>query len=157
MTEDTFPEPRENPELEGHAGTEATLKAGLASGRLAHAWLLTGPKGIGKATLAFRFARYVLAQGAAAATPAAAASGPGLFGDDLPTPDQPEGQGDGLWIDPAHPTFRRVAAGGHADLKVIERTPGQSGKLRGEIVVDDVRGIGHFLSLTAAELSLIHI
>ena len=48
--------PRENPSLIGHAAAEATILLALANGRLPHAWLLLGPKGVGKATLAFRFA-----------------------------------------------------------------------------------------------------
>ena len=45
----------------GHAGAEAELLAAYREGRLAHAWLIGGPEGIGKATLAWRFARFVLA------------------------------------------------------------------------------------------------
>ena len=68
--------PVDNPDLSGHDEAEATLKQAFESDRLAHAWLLSGPQGIGKATLAYRFARYVLAQGGAVA-------GGGLFGDAL--------------------------------------------------------------------------
>ncbi len=56
-----FPHPRETKELYGHAGAERMLAEALASGRMHHAWLLTGPQGIGKATLAYRFARAALA------------------------------------------------------------------------------------------------
>ena len=56
-----FPHPRETKELYGHADAERLLAEALASGRLHHAWLLTGPQGIGKATLAYRFARAALA------------------------------------------------------------------------------------------------
>ena len=51
------PAPRANPELLGHEATEAMLAEAIRAGRLHHAWLITGPQGIGKATLAFRFAR----------------------------------------------------------------------------------------------------
>jgi DNA polymerase-3 subunit delta' len=122
------PEPRANPLLFGHAPAEATL-AGLLGGRLHHAWLFTGPSGIGKATLAYRFARRLLA----ASDPATAAA-PGLF------------------LDPAHPVFRRVAAGTHADLRVITRSiDPKSKRLRSEIVVDDVRAATAALRLTPAE------
>ena len=53
-------EPRENPDLFGHDAAEAAF-AQAVRGRLHHAWLITGPEGIGKATLAFRFARRLLA------------------------------------------------------------------------------------------------
>src|SRR5229473_2977377 len=57
--------PRDNPLLLGHEAAEAVLLQAYRSGRLPHAWLLSGPRGIGKATLAFRFARFLFAEGAA--------------------------------------------------------------------------------------------
>ena len=119
------PEPRANPILLGHEAAERTLLDALHLGRMHHAWLITGPEGIGKATLAFRFARRLLA-------------------------GRPER--DSLALDPAHPVFRRVAASGHADLMTIERAVDPKTKrLRGGIPVDDVRGINGFMSLTPAE------
>ncbi len=55
------PEPRANAILLGHEEAEATMLAALRAGRMHHAWLITGPDGIGKATLAYRFARSLLA------------------------------------------------------------------------------------------------
>ena len=55
------PEPRANPLLLGHADAEATILDALRTGRMHHAWLITGPEGVGKATLAYRFARRLLA------------------------------------------------------------------------------------------------
>ena len=141
---ESVPPPRANPGLIGHAGPEARLKRAFAAGRLAHAWLIAGPRGIGKATLAYRFARYVLAH---ASGPSAVFAAPSLFG--APANEERE---EGLYLDPTHPVFRRVAGGGHADLFTAE--PGFDEKKdvrRAEIVVVDVRGIGHFLSLTPAE------
>ena len=57
------PAPRANPLLIGHEAAERRLADAFAGGRLAHAWLIAGPRGIGKATLAYRFARFVLAGG----------------------------------------------------------------------------------------------
>lgn len=132
MTE--APDPRDNPDLVGHGGAEKLFLDAWNSGRLAHAWLLVGPKGIGKATLAYRMARFVLSGGG---------EGGGLFG----------GAPEPLALSPEHPVFRRVAASGHLDLKVVERgfSDDKKGKRRNEIVIDDVRGIGQFLSLTPAE------
>ena len=55
------PEPRANPLLLGHEAAEATMLEAMRSGRMHHAWLITGPDGVGKATLAYRFARRLLA------------------------------------------------------------------------------------------------
>ncbi|CAA7617931.1 DNA polymerase III subunit delta' [Magnetospirillum sp. UT-4] len=128
------PTPRENTDLSGHSHAERAFLDAWISGRLAHAWLLTGPKGIGKATLAYRMARFVLAGGG---------EGGGLFG----------GPPESLALSPDHPVFRRVASSGHGDLRVVERgfTDDKKGKRRTEIVVDDVRGIGGFMALTPAE------
>ncbi len=84
--------PRANPVLFGQDAAEAALLTAYASGRMPHGWMLTGPPGIGKATLAFRFARFVLSGG-----------------------------GSSLATDPSSPVFRRVAAGGHPDLLTIAR------------------------------------
>lgn len=138
-TEAAVPAPRANPDLVGHEQAERVLCDGFDSGRLAHAWLIAGPPGIGKATLAFRFARFVLAGDKAE-------SG-GLFGDALPADD-----GGILDVDPDDPVFRRVASGGHSDLLTIERSVDpKRNRLRSEIIVDDVRRIGHFFAHAPAE------
>jgi len=134
MSESVSLTPRENPALSGHTGAETVLLDSTLSGRLAHAWILGGPRGIGKATLAFRFARYLLA--------GADAQGGGLFGDAPAT----------MAIEEDDPVFRRIASGGHSDLFTIERTVNPSTKnLRTEIVVDDVRNASEFLRLTPGE------
>jgi DNA polymerase-3 subunit delta' len=133
--------PRRNSLLAGQDAAQHALAEGLASGRLAHAWLLTGPKGIGKATLAYRFARHVFAGGGTVD------EGPSLFTDLAPEP----AGGDPLYVAPGHPVFQRIAAGGHSDLVTLERTAGQTGNLRSEIIVDDVRDTIRFLKLTAGE------
>lgn len=128
------PRPRANPDLIGQETAEQTLLSAWRSGRMPHAWLLAGPRGIGKATLAYRAARFVLAGGEAG----------GLFA----------GPADaGSFALPSdHPVFRRVAAGGHSDLLTVERKVNpKTDKLRDEIVVDDVRDVGEFLHLTPGE------
>ncbi len=112
-------------DLLGHAVAEAALLAALTSGRLPHGWLLCGSSGIGKATLAFRFARYLLA-------------------------GRPVG-GAGLEVPADHPVARRMAAGAHADLVVVARTRRDNGTLRDEIIVDDVRRIEPLFRRTSAE------
>jgi DNA polymerase-3 subunit delta' len=131
------PPPRKNPELIGHGAAEAVLLDAWNSGRMAHAWMLCGHKGIGKATLAYRFARFALAGGGAG----------GLFGDGM-FGDGP----DGLAMDAEDPVFRRVAAGGHADMMAVTVSYDDKRKRwREEIVVDDVRALGLFMRLTASE------
>ena len=57
-----FPHPRETRLLFGHADAERALAQSFASGRLHHGWMIAGREGIGKATLAYRFARFLLAK-----------------------------------------------------------------------------------------------
>ncbi len=138
IDEKALPAPRENALLSGHEAAERELLDAFNSGRMSHAWLICGPRGIGKATLAYRFARFILSQ--------SASDGGGLFGD---TPEA----SDGLYVAPDSPVFRRVAVAAHADLKTVERgyTDDSRRKQRTEIVVSDVRRIGPFLTKTPAE------
>jgi len=138
------PAPRANPDLLGHETAESALLKLFQSGRLPHALLLSGPRGIGKVTLAFRFARFVLANGAGEGAPG------GLFGDD--GVDQGDIGETGLAISRDSGVFRRVASGGHADLLTVERAyDPRRRRLRGEIIVEDSREIATFLRLTPAE------
>ena len=140
LDEDTDlpPAPRKNPDLVGHEWAERQFLDAWASGRLPHSWMITGPKGIGKATLAFRIARFVLAGGGQA--------GGGLF--DSFESAAPKS----LHVAPEHAVFRRTAAGGHADLMTLERTVDpKTDRMRKVIVIEDVRATNRFLNLTPAE------
>lgn len=133
--------PRRTADLLGQERAEAELLVAWRRHRLSHAWLIAGPRGIGKATLAFRFARFVLAQGDGDGDKAGSA---GLFA--------AEPGGDGLALPPSHPVFQRVASGGHADLVTIERQVNdKTGRLRSEILVEDVRRLNGFFAKSAAE------
>ena len=137
--------PRNNGHLVGHNAAEAAFLSSVESGRLHHAWLICGPLGIGKATLAYRMARHVLSRPSATQ----AETGSGLFGGDLPDACP---TADPLSLDPAHPVFRRIAAGGHSDFLAVERSVDEkTKKRRKEIVVGDVRAIGSFLAMTPGE------
>jgi DNA polymerase III subunit delta' len=119
------PDPRANPTLVGHEAAEATLLGAMRANRLHHAWLITGPNGVGKATLAYRFARFLLS-----GRPA----------------------NDSLALEATHPIFRRVAAGSHADLHSVElKRDAKTGRLRTQIAVEDIRKINAFMALTPAE------
>lgn len=136
--------PRESTFVLGHQAAEQEVLDAWNSGRMTHSWLMCGPRGIGKASFAFRLARFVLS-----GLGEAQDDGPGLFG-----PAEPV-KPTNLDVPTDHPAFRRIAAAGHADFKVIERgyteSKGEKVRRRSEIVIDDVRGIGQFLSLTPAE------
>jgi DNA polymerase-3 subunit delta' len=109
-----------------HAAAARSIAEAWASGRLAHAWLIGGPPGIGKATLALRAAAWVLAGG--------------------PASEQP------LALAPTHPVWRKVEHGSHPDLRVIARAENpKTGRLYSEIRVDDIRAMTDFLRLTGAE------
>ncbi len=127
--------PRENPDLLGHENAEHELRRLVEAGRLPHAILLAGPRGIGKATLAFRLARFLFA--APSDIPAGTSGGTG------------EGA---LAINPESGVFRRVASGGHADLLTVERAyDPRRRRLRSDIIVEDTRAIAGFFRLTSAE------
>ena len=124
--------PRETVDLFGHDAAEAALLDAYKSGRIAHAWLIGGPPGIGKATLAFRFARFVLAHPDPRAVAVQAATT--------------------LAVDPDHVVARRIAAQAQGDLRLLERVVNeQTGKLYTNIRVDDVRRMVTFFGGTAGE------
>jgi len=127
----TVAHPRATTALFGHAAAEQAMLADYRSGRMSHAWLIGGPDGIGKATLAYRMARFVLAH---------------------PDPAAPAVQrARSLDVPADHPVARRIAAGAHGDLLVLERTPGDSGTLRTVITVEQVRRTVGFFGSTAGE------
>ncbi len=111
--------------LFGQAVAERAFLAAWGAGRLHHAWLIAGPRGTGKATLAYRIARARLALG-----------------------DAPE------TLDPPAdcPVARRILAGSEPRLSVLRRTPNErTGKLRKEIAVDDVRALKRGLALSVPD------
>ncbi|MFO7759591.1 MAG: DNA polymerase III subunit delta' [Roseovarius sp.] len=125
------PHPRETVRLIGQGAAEADFLDALTTGRLHHAWLLTGPRGVGKATLAWRLARHLLAhQGLA---------------QDAPPPQT-------LDVDPAHPVARRVMALSDPGLCLLRRGANDKGdRLAAEIRVSEVRKLGNFLALSSAD------
>src|SRR5215470_9930304 len=135
------PLPRETTVLFGHDGAEREFLSVYRSGRVPHAWLIGGEPGIGKATLAYRIARFVLVW-----------PDPSRAPPPYPPPHAGEGrEGASLALDPAHRTVRRVAVNAHPDLLVLERTPGDNGKMRTVITVEQVRRLATFFGSTAGE------
>lgn len=119
-----LPHPRSVYALFGHETREAAAADALASGRMHHAWLLTGPKGTGKATLAYRIARRALG---------AAPTGPGLA------------------VAPDDPVCRRLEALSHPDFLLIRRPyDDKRGRLKAEITVEESRRAPDFFSKSAS-------
>jgi DNA polymerase-3 subunit delta' len=119
--------PRDAYSYVGHDAAEAALAEALRGGRMHHAWMLTGPKGLGKATLAYRFARAALGArtGAAGGRP--------------------------LQVDPEDPIARKIAAQAHPDLFILRRGLNDRGRPRREISVDEARELGKFFSLAPSQ------
>jgi DNA polymerase-3 subunit delta' len=124
--------------LIGHEAAEQAFLQAFRAGRLPHAWLISGPEGVGKATFAYRIARFLLSQ------PMLAEEG-GLFGGSAPAAPA------ALEMAPGERVFRQVAQQGHPDFRLLRRTVNpKNGKLRTEIIVDDVREVIDFLHLKPA-------
>ncbi len=122
--------PEANPDFWGHEAAERFLWQAWHGSRLAHAWLIRGARGIGKATLACRFARFLLATG-------------------LPRPEDGMSASP-LSVPPEHPTFRQIAAGCHSDFRLIERSHDDSGQWKKSLLIEDIRNVIEFISLTPA-------
>jgi len=139
------PHPRETPHLIGQQAAENAFIAAFNSGKLHHAWLITGPRGVGKATLAWKIARFLLA------TPAADENS--MFAPDLP---------DTLEISPDHPVSHRILAGAEPGVHLV-RLGGKGStdsdraknfaekKYSAVIRVDEIRELNSFIHMSATE------
>lgn len=130
------PHPRETQTLFGQDAAQAEFLQAFNSGRLHHGWLITGPQGIGKATLAWQIARFLLTQ--------PVDQGAGLFGE----PEKPSS----LATPPDHPVEARIQAMSEPGLFLLRRGPNEKGdKLAGDILVKEVRKLKNFFALSAAD------
>ena len=124
-----IPHPRDRHEIVGHAAPRRAFVEAIESERLHHAWLIGGTEGIGKATLAYRVARRLLAP-----------------------PSERLPGGDGLGVDPAGRTARQISAGAHPNLVVLQRGAGEGEKAAPRTVsVEAVRRALGFFASTAAD------
>ena len=144
MTDDALPEPdriegaphpRQTPILFGQSRAESDFLDAYNTGRLHSGWLITGPRGVGKATLAWKIATFLLAE----------QMDGGMFGDAPPAATS-------LTISPDHTDALLVQSGAHPRLSVVRRPYNHdTKKLRQEITVDAVRGLKDFFHMSAAD------
>jgi DNA polymerase-3 subunit delta' len=128
------PHPRETQVLFGHVEQQAEFLRIFTTGRLHHAWMLTGPKGVGKATLAWRLARFLLA------TPE---DDGGLFA--APPPDS-------LDVPADHPVARRLRQLAEPRHFLLRRGPNEKETALSQVIsVEEVRKMKSFFALTAAD------
>lgn len=143
-------EPRCNPYLLGHEVDEQFLLESWKNNSLHNSWLISGVEGIGKATFAYKFARFLLAANA-----------------------QDKSSYDSFDLDSNHQIFKLVSNNSHPDMKIIERdytdtdrrkiikaikdgeqlsADEMSGLKRSAFIrVDDVRTINDFLSKRSSQ------
>ena len=118
------PHPRHAAAVIGHDAAAEDFLSSAHAHRLHHAWLITGPRGVGKATLAWQIARWLLA----------------------------DGRDDSLNIPSDSPVARRVAALSEPRLHLVRRGfDDKTGRLKAEIGVDDIRALLSFFHMSAAE------
>jgi DNA polymerase-3 subunit delta' len=128
------PHPRETGALYGHAAQESDILQAFSSGRLHHAWMLTGPKGVGKATFAWRAARFLLAR---------PDDDGGMFA--APPPES-------LDIPPENPVARRLRQLAEPRNFLLRRGPNDKETALSQIIsVDEVRKMKSFFALSAAD------
>lgn len=131
--------PRETLECVGHPAIEKSLIDMFDSGKMPHAVIFSGRQGIGKSVMAFRLARFLLAQ-------QPVDDSPGLFG-----APPPRAKAVSLSVPPDDRVFRQVASGGHPDLLVVERQMDEKkGRMQASVAVDEVRRVTPFLRMKAA-------
>src|SRR6056297_585070 len=123
------PHPRETAVLFGQDKAEADFLDAFGAGRLHSGWLITGPRGVGKATLAWKIATFLLSN-----------------------PDVGMFTAPSLAVDPAHPDVRLIQAGAHPRLSLIRRPwDDKTKKLKNDITVDAVRSLKSFFQMSAAD------
>jgi DNA polymerase-3 subunit delta' len=131
--------PRQVSDLYGHSHIEQLLLESFNNERMPHGLIFSGPKGIGKSTLAYRLARFLLKAGIIDPNQDS------LFGDPAPTAES-------LNVPLDHSVSRLVSSGAHPDLLAIERAyDANKDKFKDNVAVDDIRKVAPFLRKTASQ------
>ncbi|MGB0960278.1 MAG: DNA polymerase III subunit delta' [Halocynthiibacter sp.] len=134
---DAAPHPRETHVLLGQNKAETAFLDAYNSQRLHHGWLITGPRGVGKATLAWRIARFLLAQ--------PVEQGGGMFDDVAPAPTD-------ITISNDHPVSHRMLALSEPRLFLLRRRYDEkTKKFKQDITVDEVRKLKNFFAMSATD------
>ena len=128
------PHPRETSRLIGQDAAVQGFLDAFNAGRVHSGWLITGPRGVGKATLAWKIATFLLSRPVETG---------GLFG----APPAAET----LDVDPDSPDARLVRSGAHPRLSLLRRGLDDRGNLRAEITVDAVRGLKSFFHMSSTD------
>jgi DNA polymerase-3 subunit delta' len=117
--------PRETYDLLGQDEALARAAQAIRTGRAPQAWLIAGSPGVGKATFAYRIARYLLRHGAGDSGPA------------------------DLCVPPQDSVSRRIEAQSHPGLMVLKRREDERGRLKTVMPVEEIRRLAGFFGLTA--------
>jgi len=126
-TLDGIPEPAENPLLLAHEGEADRLAAAYRAGKMHHALILSGPRGIGKATFAFHLANHL-----------------------LKFPDRTVAPETLAKPDPSASLFRMIASGAHPGVLYLARPLNDKTKVfRTAVTVEEIRRVNRFLSMTS--------
>lgn len=142
MSDDNIPQsdalsgaqhPRLTYRIFGHTGAETEFLAAYNTARMHHAWIVSGPKGIGKATLAWKISKFVLANQTDTAMPE-------------------ESNANSLSIDPNNPIARRIDALSEPNMFLVRRPWDEKTKrLKSAITVDEIRKLKNFFMLSATD------
>ncbi len=129
------PHPCATLSLIGQQVAEATFLKSVVNGRLHHGWLMTGSKGIGKATLAYQISRFLL----------------GRSIEEIPDAAATALEAKTLARDSEHLVTQRIMAGSEANFKLVTRTLTTTGRLSDVIRADDVRSLHAFFGLKSRD------
>ena len=115
-----------NNKIYGHQEAKQLFLDSFQNKRLHHSWLITGEKGIGKATLTYHFAKFLL--------------------------QHPLYQPNDLEISTRNSVVKKIEGLTHPDLIIIDAEI-KDGEPRKQptITIEEVRGVIQFLRLTASE------